>query len=68
MDRVLLARKTTSQDHIDIGLYALVRVGIAREFVTWIINKSSGKDDTVNGHYFSYLSLQDALDDYNKRT
>jgi len=63
-ERVVLSRKSTHQEIIDI---CLVYLPSSKEFVTWQINKQFEHvaNGTMNGHYFK--DLRSALDDFDKR-
>jgi hypothetical protein len=70
MNKIVLDRKNTYQDYIDV---VLCHLPDSNEYVTWLINRSwvkSPEDNdlnyTVNGHYFR--ELEDAKKDFDKRS
>ena len=66
MRRILLDRKPTYQDHVDIGLYIIIdKANGDNEFVTWLINKTQDHEYTIGGHYFS--NLKQAYKDFLER-
>ena len=63
MDRIELERKSTYQNHIDIGLFYLPD-NKNTPYVTWIIMKDHN-DSTMGGHYFTHLIP--AVEDFRER-
>ncbi len=67
MIRQMLERKSTYQDHIDVGLFWLPG---QNEYVTWLINKQFEDHQdhgTCNGHYYLEGEFESAKKDYDKR-
>ena len=58
-----IERKSTYQNHIDIGLFYLPD-NITTPFVTWVI-MNTHNDATSSGHYFT--NITDAVKDFTER-
>ncbi len=62
--KILLESRSTTQDHMKIGLFFLIN-NENTPYVTWLINTQFDPPTTVTGHYFG--DILDAVKDYKNR-